>query len=362
MCKTILHVNCYMLQVKEWLCLSCQTQRALNEMGQQEPAKLKSSEQADNVSMSLVSTKVAPNIIETQKKDVNQVQLETKLPKPNKVQAVGITDQTKIPKDVQKRETTLASEKLSESTIKAQPASSEKKETSAPKEPTKEKEIEKSPSKFASPPRAEPPKQESSFFGLGFGGPKVVPAASKPSESATGKLFGGLTEAARSRSPSPQTVSAVSGKVLGFGSSFFSSASNLITSAAQAEPSTTPPTSRKGSTVSQTAVITTPPISRKGSTAAPDSKVLSIGDVKPHVAEKHAEGQPEVKQVAVSQPPQKPVSQAVHHTCPICKVQLNIGSKDAKNFTVCTECKTTVCSQCGFNPKPHQSEVSYTDF
>ncbi|KAI7802121.1 putative protein piccolo, partial [Triplophysa rosa] len=355
-------------EVKEWLCLNCQTQRALNEMGPQEPAKLKSSEQADNVSMSapapikpeapsLVSTKVAPDIIEIQKKDVYQVQLETKLPKPNEVQAAGVTDHTKTPKDVQKKETTLASEKLSESTIKAQPASSEKKETSAPKEPTKEKELEKSPSKFASPPQAEPPKQESSFFGLGFGGPKVQPAASKPRESATGKLFGGLTEAARSRSPSPQTVSAVSGKVLGFGSSIFSSASNLITSAVQDESSTTPPTSRKGSTVSQTTVKTTPPTSRKGSTAAPDSKVLSIGDVKPYVAEKHAEGKPEVKQVAISQPPQKPVSQAVQHTCPICKVHLNTGSKDAKNFTLCTECKTTVCSQCGFNPMPPQSEV-----
>lgn len=333
-------------------------------MEPQEATKLKSNEQDDKVSMStpghatprapsLVSTKVASDV-ETQKKEINQVQPDTKLPKPSEVPTA--VNQTETPKDVQKKETTP---KLSESTIKAQPASSEKQETSAPKEPTKEKELEKLPSKSASPPQAEPPKQESSFFGFGFGGPKVQPAASKPPESTTGKLFGGLTGAARSRSPSPQTVSAVSGKVLGFGSSIFSSASNLITSAVQDEPSTTPPTSRKGSTVSQTTVKSTPPASRKGSTAAPDSKVASVGDIKPDVAEKHAEGKPDVKQVAASQPPQKPVSQAVQHTCPICKVQLN---KDDKNFNVCTECKTTVCSQCGFNPMPNQSEVRYSDF
>lgn len=306
-------------------------------------------------SPSLVSNKVAPDV-KTQKKEVNQVQSETKITKPNEVQAAFVTDQTKTPKDIQKKESTAAlSPKLPEN--KVQPSSSEKKETSTTKEPMKEKELEKPPSKTVSPPQAEPPKQESSFFGFGFGGPKVQPAASKPPESTTGKLFGGLTEAARSRSPSPQTVPAVSGKVLGFGSSIFSSASNLITSAVQDEPSTTPPTSRKGSAVSQTSVKITPPTSRKGSTIVPESKVAAVGYTKPHAAEKHAEGKLEVKQVAVSQPPQKPVPEAVQHSCPICKVQLNIGSKDPKNVNVCTECKTTVCSQCGFNPMPHESEV-----
>ncbi len=78
------------------------------------------------------------------------------------------------------------------------------------------------PAKTDTPSKTEPLKkeEESSFFGFGFGG-------------------------TRSRSPSPLPgASSASGKVLGFGSSFLSSASNLI-SAVQDEPSTTPPTSRK---------------------------------------------------------------------------------------------------------------------
>nr|XP_055029686.1 LOW QUALITY PROTEIN: protein piccolo-like [Misgurnus anguillicaudatus] len=351
-------------EVNEWLCLNCQTQRALNGMGQQGPAKLKSNEQPENVTVSapplitvapsLVSTKVAPDVIETQKKDVNQVQPETKIPKQNEVQAKIINEKgTPVSEDIQK-EPSLASPKLVESIINPQPASSEKKEISNPKEPNKEIELEKSSSKSNSAPQPEPAKQESSFFGFGFGGPKPQPT-SKPSESTTGKRFGfgGLTETARSRSPSPQTVSAVSGKVLGFGSSIFSSASNLISSAVQDESSTTPPTSRKGSAVSQTTVKTTPPTSRKGSTIAPDTIVSSVGEIKPQAAQKHDEGKPEIKPVSAPQLPQKPVQKS----CPLCKVELNLGSKDAKNLNMCTECKVTVCSQCGFNPMPHQTEV-----
>lgn len=347
------------LQVNEWLCLNCQTQRALNGMEPQEPPKIKTHEKPDNVYTSalhprteiitptppsLVSTNVVSDVAETQKKEV---------------QAAAIPDKTK----------SLESPKLPVSNIKAQPASSQKKETSDPKKDkeidTLLKEPDKSPEKSALPPQAQPPKQEQSFFGFGFGGPKVQPASSKPSESTTGKIFGfgGLTETARSRSPSPQSVSAVSGRVLGFGSSIFSSASNLINSAVQDESSITPPTSRKGSTVSQMSARTTPPSSRKGSAVTPDSsKIPPVGDTKPLAAqnvEKTVEKKPETKQVTAPKPPQKPAPKEVKTNCPLCKVELNIDSKDAKNFNTCTECKTTVCSQCGFNPLPHQTEVRY---
>ncbi|KAM9328055.1 protein piccolo [Pholidichthys leucotaenia] len=37
--------------------------------------------------------------------------------------------------------------------------------------------------------------------------------------------------------------------------------------------------------------------------------------------------------------------------CPLCKTtQLNIGSKDPPNYSNCTECKSQVCSLCGFSP------------
>ncbi len=330
-------------------------------MEPQGPPKIKTHEQPENVSISAPPPKTesitpgAPSLVSTEVPDVAETQKK-------EIQAVAIPDKTKIPVsvDVQKKESVSASPKPPETNIKAQPASSQKKETSDSKRDketdTLLKESDKSKEKSAPPPQAEPPKQDSSFFGFGFSGPKAQPASSKPSESTTGKLFGfgGLTETARSRSPSPQSVS---GKVLGFGSSIFSSASNLIL---QDEPSTTPPTSRKASIVSQTSAKTTPPTSRKGSAVAQASS--KIGDTKPHAgqdAEKPAEKKAEIKQVTAPKPPQKPAPEEGKTNCPLCKVELNIDSKDAKNFNTCTECKTTVCSQCGFNPVPHQTEVRH---
>lgn len=357
------------LQVNEWLCLNCQTQRALNGMEPQRPPKIKTLEQHENVSISALPPKTesitpgTPSIVSTEVPDVAET-------KKKDIHAVAIPDKTNIPVsvDVQKKESVSASPKPPEANIKTQLASSQKKETSdsnRDKETdTRLKESDKSLVKSAPPPQTEPPKQESSLFGFGFGGPKAQPASSMPSESTTGKLFGfgGLTETARSRSPSPQSVSAVSGKVLGFGSSIFNSASNLISSAVQDEPSATTPTSRKASIVSQTSDKTTPPTSRKGSAVAQTSK---IGDTKPHAgqyAEKPAEKKAEIKQVTEPKPPQNPAPGEGKTNCPLCKVELNIGSKDAKNMNTCTECKTTVCSQCGFNPVPHQTEVRHLTF
>ncbi|KAG9273037.1 protein piccolo-like [Astyanax mexicanus] len=183
------------------------------------------------------------------------------------------------------------------------------------------------------PQKVEPSKVESSFFG-----------------------FGG----ARSRSPSPQTAaSAVSGKVLGFGSSFLSSASNLISSAVQDEPSTTPPTSRKGSTVSER-IPPTPP--RRASVSVEPDKVLkgtktkTSEETKP-LATKKADEKAAGEATKVSAP-----SKAQHVTCPLCKQELNVGSKEDPNYNTCTECKNMVCNLCGFNPVPHQTEVRFLYF
>lgn len=197
-----------------------------------------------------------------------------------------------------------------------------------------------------------PHQEESGFFGFGFGG-------------------------ARSRSPSPQpAVSAVSGKVLGFGSSFLSTASNLISSAVQDEPSTTPPTSRKGSSVSET---TPPPGSRKGSTVSqslfnnnttyPSSrkgsettqgsqKAQLSKDTKQSTGQKQEEKTPSLQQAKEPSNTVKEdksethISKPLPKVCPLCKVELK---KDQYNS--CTECKNIVCNLCGFNPMPHENEV-----
>ncbi|XP_026993257.2 protein bassoon isoform X2 [Tachysurus fulvidraco] len=44
--------------------------------------------------------------------------------------------------------------------------------------------------------------------------------------------------------------------------------------------------------------------------------------------------------------------------CPVCKTADLMGVTDGQpNCNTCTQCRTTVCNQCGFNPNPHLTEV-----
>lgn len=188
---------------------------------------------------------------------------------------------------------------------------------------SKREETEKPPPKStpptvkpAQPPAAHAANQESGGF-FGFGGPKTQPT--KSSESVTGKM-------------------------LGFGSSIFSSASTLITSAVQDEPKTTPPTPRKMSTPAQAPAKTTPLISpAMKSEAAPQAKAASL---------------PKVREEKGPLQPPKVAAKDRLSFCPLCKVELNVGTKDPPNYSSCTECKITVCNLCGFNPTPHAGAVS----
>ncbi len=214
------------------------------------------------------------------------------------------------------------------------------------------------PAKSETTTQSDSSKTETGFFGFGFGG-------------------------ARSRSPSPQPV--VSEKVQGFGSSFLSSASNLISSVVQDESSTTPPPARKGSTVPQTSVKSTMPpassngssvsqtslkttsavaeaaTSHNGSTASQYSTKMQDVENKPlsqkQLADKKSMQSQPFK--APSTPPSKHQaadmsSHSLPKECPLCKVELK---KVPPNFNTCTECKSIVCNLCGFNPMPHQTEV-----
>lgn len=294
-----------LLQVKEWLCLNCQTQRALR--GVEPPGPAASQEKKPEEKP---STTAAPK---AQQQD------------PGKPQ-----------------------QKISEGSPTAKPV------------PVKETEEQK---------------QEGGFFGFGFGGAK---------------------DKARSRSPSPQPAESVSGKVFGFGSTFLSSASNLITSAVQddtpspqspsrkgsiqAQPPSQPgsrkgsvqaqpplqPVSRKGSVQ---ALPPSQPLSRKGSVQTqPSAKVPSASDTKPAAMadQKTEEKKPETKKAeepaqakAPSALPKPESPPKAVQSCPLCKVDLNMGSKDPPNYNTCTECKNTVCNLCGFNPMPHLTEVQY---
>lgn len=162
-----------------------------------------------------------------------------------------------------------------------------------------------------------PQKDSGSFFGLGKG--KTEPNVDKPVES-------------------------VPGKMLGFGSSIFSSASTLITSAVQDQPKTTPPVSPKLSPAKEV----------KSHAAQKKEQPETQQPMAPALVQvKDDKGQPEAsKIIEASKGAIKP-----NTSCVLCKADLNMGSKDPPNYNTCTECKNTVCNQCGFDPMPHQLEV-----
>lgn len=200
--------------------------------------------------------------------------------------------------------------------------------------------------------------------------------------------FGG----ARSRSPSPKPAApAVTEKVRGFGTSFLSSASNMISSAVMDEHSTTPSASRKGSSVSQSSA--TPPSSRKGSavsqtlsTTLPTSnKDISVSqtsyktgssasmpitsrkgtdtsqditkEIKPSnekaEEKKSQESQPS-KTVSADSAAVDKSFQQLPKTCPLCMTDIK---KHPPNCSTCTECKSIVCTLCGFSPMPQETKV-----
>lgn len=280
-------------KVKEWLCLTCQMQRALKEAKPSE-----------------VSTTKSPVFSNTLKKDtISPAEPEHKA--------------SPTPQSPQKRLSATAEPGKTEAAAKPD---GEKQPSAAPPQ-KKPQESQKTNLKEGSDPKLQAGRKDSiasaaaaqpeSGALFGFGGSKIQPKAEK-SESVTGKMFG-------------------------FGSSIFGSASALITSAVQDQPKTTPPVSPKMSPAKEikqpAAQKTEPPQQTK----------------KPQTAKDKVEKVPtELPNAAVSQTAVKPDMAS----CPLCKAELNMGTKSPSNYSTCTSCKNIVCNQCGFNPMPNESNVS----
>ncbi|XP_034734925.1 protein piccolo-like [Etheostoma cragini] len=276
---------------KEWLCLNCQVKRAAGKIEPQNETSL--------VSSSFKKTTPAQHAVQkTSAPGSPQRKLSTPAAQPTKAEAAKGPDSfkqvspapgQKTPQDSQKTGPQKQPEKTNQGTHKQGNVSAAAQEESG------------------------------GFFG--FGG-KSQPDAAKP---------------------------AVTGKMFGFGSSIFSSASTLISSAVQDEPRTTPPLSPK----------IHPPKDSNSSTVKKSEQ-----EKKPEQTQQ-SKGPPSAQQKVDKPPSELPkkapaspvVSKAGHSTCPLCKLELNVGSKDPPNYNTCTECKNTVCNQCGFNPIPNVKEV-----
>ncbi|KAF3854741.1 hypothetical protein F7725_022796 [Dissostichus mawsoni] len=226
-------------EVKHWLCLNCQMQRALSASELTGPP-MKS---ADSISPSAGHQKIkASNQVETRKKSDAPSKIQNQgldtlqekgSPKPGsllKAQAAAVTKETKAAKGPD------LDPKASPTPVQKAPlgiAGDSQKPTDKISEPGL------NPTKITPDTKGE----------LGnLSGPKTGPDASKTTESVTGKMFG-------------------------FGSSIFSSASTLVSSAVQEVSSTTPPGSRKMSAGPKISPRSTPTASPKMSPAR-DPKTL----------------------------------------------------------------------------------------
>ncbi|XP_029707502.1 protein piccolo isoform X6 [Takifugu rubripes] len=224
-------------------------------------------------------------------------------------------------------------------------------------------------------------KQESSFFG-GFGGislggltdsAKPSASASQAADSVTGKIFGGFGGLKESPKPQagPKQEESVAGKLFGgfsgltesskppaaasqmfsFGSSLLSSATNIVTGEgtnAEDSPPGSPPDSPADSGPGSPPDS---PFSPPGS--PPDSD--SAPDTPPAKSKKPPRAISLEQEDKTSAPPAPKTGE----TCPLCHVELNMGTRDAPNHSQCTECKRNVCNLCGFNPTPHLGEKEW---
>lgn len=272
-------------QVKEWLCLNCQMKRAV---GALEPPGLPT-----KVPEKCQDSPGNDSALDPQK--LNESTLNKDIPK-----------DSFAPKESSESNTSPRIESVSSGKLD----SKEKLETHPKKPPDQ---AGQPASKQSTPAAATG--VSGGFFG--FGSPKSQPDAAKP---------------------------AVAEKMFGFGSSIFSSASALITSAVQDQPKTTPPASPN---MSPAKGVRSPSIQKleqqkksepaqQGETPSPE--LAKLNQVKPKAAVA-SEGTVKTSQ----------------STCPLCKTGLNMGSKDVPNYSTCTECKNIVCNQCGFNPMPNET-------
>lgn len=306
--------------MKEWLCLNCQMQRALGASEPPGTPMMKPQASPNKVpAPANALDKETPPIDKPQKKDIPTT-------------AESKVKGTSAPGSPQRKPSTPAEQPAKAQVVKG--PGSQKQASPAPGRKTPQESQKTGPQK---PPdqtsqigrkqsHTTSTTQEESGGFFGFGGPKPQPDSAKSAESLGGKMFG-------------------------FGSSIFSSASTLITSA---DSKTTPPVSPK----MPAAKATKSPVFQKKES---EKKLEQVQEPKtsPSLQAKVERAPSEPSKIAAASPA---VPKAGQSTCPLCKVELNIGSKEPPNYNKCTECKTTVCNQCGFNPMPNVKKVSHIDY
>ncbi|XP_023375287.1 protein bassoon [Otolemur garnettii] len=183
------------------------------------------------------------------------------------------------------------------------------------------------------------------------------PSAEAPAKSATAVPSGlGAAE---------QTQEGLTGKLFGLGASLLTQASTLMSvqpeadSQGQPAPSKGPPkivfsdASKDAGPRSlgsgPAPGAKTEPGARTGLGSGPGALPKTGGTTSP----KHGRAEHQAASKAAAKPKTMLKEKA---TCPLCQTELNVGSKGPANYNTCTTCKLQVCNLCGFNPTPHLVE------
>ncbi|XP_053326236.1 protein bassoon [Spea bombifrons] len=161
----------------------------------------------------------------------------------------------------------------------------------------------------------------------------------KPSPAEQRKILGSSpakTPSASIHGTQDQAQEGLTGKLFGFGASLLNQASTLISVPAE----TTPQSQQSPGKVPPKIVF---------SDASKDVGIKSQGPAVPS----KVESSPVHKQGKTEHVKPKEVPKVM---CPLCNTELNVGSTEPTNYNTCTSCKKQVCNMCGFNPTPHLVE------
>ncbi|XP_076985420.1 protein bassoon [Tamandua tetradactyla] len=166
-----------------------------------------------------------------------------------------------------------------------------------------------------------------------------------------------------------QTQEGLTGKLFGLGASLLTQASTLMSVQPEPEPQGQPSSSKgppkivfsdaskeaspkppgSGPKPGPIPGAKTEPGARTGPGSGPGALERTRGTTSP----KHGKAEHQAVSKAAAKPKTMPKEGA---SCPLCQAELNLSSKGPVNYNTCTTCKLQVCNLCGFNPTPHLVE------
>ncbi|KAM9593172.1 protein bassoon [Trichechus inunguis] len=195
------------------------------------------------------------------------------------------------------------------------------------------------------------------------------PSTAEPQAPAGETLAKSTTAVPSGSGAAEQTQEGLTGKLFGLGASLLTQASTLMSVQPEADSQGQPTPSKGQSKIvfsdASKEAGSRPPGSGPGPGPAPGAKTEPGARTGPRsgpgaltrtggtTSPKHGKAEHQAVPKAAAKPKTMPKERA---TCPLCQAELNVGSKGPANYNTCTTCRLQVCNLCGFNPTPHLVE------